>query len=174
MRIVTLTGVYPPSEDTFFLADWLSSQKISGKYLLDLGTGTGYLAIFAALKGSIVTASDIQPKAILNTRYNARLNNVRVRTVLSDLFENISGKYDFILFNPPYLTPWESTRDVSWDGGWRIVKRFLNEVYDYLARDGCFAFVMEEDDNWRRIASELSEVVVDRNAFHLVRVIGCR
>ena len=174
MRIVTLPGVYPPSEDTFFLASFIEERNVKSKRVLDVGTGSGCLAVLVSLKGAHVLATDIQPRAILNARLNARLNGTPISLRLSDLFENVNGTFDFILFNPPYLSPWEEASDVSWDGGWRIVKRFLEEVEDFLSPDGCYAFVMEEDENWRRIEPLLSDVEVSKNAFHLIRVIGCR
>ncbi len=174
MRIVTLPGVYPPSEDTFFLASFLEKQDLRGKRLLDLGTGTGYLAVLSSLRGARVLATDIQVKAILNARLNARFNGVFFSTRLSDLFENVDGTFDYVVFNPPYLSSWEEINDKAWDGGWKIVKRFLGEVEDFLSPEGCYAFVMEEDENWRRIEPFLSDVKVSKNAFHLVRVIGCR
>ncbi len=173
MRIKVLKGVYPPSEDTFFLASLLEKTDLRGKHVLDLGTGTGYLAVLSALKGARVTAADLLPRAILNARLNARLNGVRFRTVLSDLFEHVKGRYDVIVFNPPYLIPWEEVNDPAWDGGPEIILRFLGEVGDHLTETGTFLTVMEEGV-WGEVKDRFSgfEVNTYRNAFHLVAVEG--
>ncbi|NPA86422.1 MAG: methyltransferase [Candidatus Diapherotrites archaeon] len=173
MRIRVLPGVYPPSEDTFFLASRLEEIPLDGARVLDLGTGSGYLAVLAALRGARVTAVDIQPKAILNARLNARLNDVRISTRLSDLFENVRGRFDVVVFNPPYLSPWEEVNDPAWDGGVPTILRFLEEVEEYLAPGGRYLLVLEEGPEWEQIKKSLPRCVrVRRNAFHLLLLEG--
>ena len=92
--------------------------------MLDLFTGSGALAVAAALDGAeSVTAVDLSRRAALNARINARLNGVRVRSQRGDLFAPVRGKrYDLILANPPYLPSKNDqlpTRGVAraWEGG---------------------------------------------------------
>lgn len=73
--------------------------------VLDLCCGSGCIGIALAAAGNAnVTAADISADALELTEKNARLNGVAVRTVQSDLFENIEGTYDLIVSNPPYLS----------------------------------------------------------------------
>jgi len=121
-------GVYPPSEDTELL---LESMKIhSGERVLDMGTGSGILAIEAARRGGVVTAADISETALECSQKNAERNGVEIQCILSDLFENVNGAFDVILFNPPYLPKedWSSREkgDRTWDGGGKALRQSGN------------------------------------------------
>ena len=92
--------------------------------VLDLCTGSGFLALTAALRGvRDVTAVDVSRRAVLTVRLNARLNGVRVRALRGSLFDAVPGEqFDVIVSNPPYV-PAESdvlpTRGArrAWDAG---------------------------------------------------------
>jgi putative methylase len=72
--------------------------------IIDLGTGTGRLAIGAAIMGSRkVVGVDIDKKAITLARENARATGVQVEWVVSDVAE-VVGRYDTVIMNPPYGT----------------------------------------------------------------------
>ena len=72
--------------------------------IIDLGTGTGRLAIGAAIMGSQkVVGVDIDEKAIALARENARATGVQVEWVVSDVAE-VVGRYDTVIMNPPYGT----------------------------------------------------------------------
>ena len=157
------------------MASYLDEKDVRGARVLEIGSGTGYISVLAALRGNMVFAVDKDVRAVLNTRLNMKLNGVRFPVRLSDLFSNVTGTFDLILFNPPYLTPWEEVSDSTWDGGWRIVDRFLEEAPSYLSKNGCIVFVMEEDENWRKIRERLPKTAsIKKNAFHLVRVELCQ
>jgi HemK-like putative methylase len=105
MRIATLPGVFRPRPDTWMLAAQLRAQLRPGATVLDVCTGSGALAICAALRGAReVTAVDVSRRAVWTARLNARLNRVRVRAVRSDLFSALGGaRFDVIVSNPPYI-----------------------------------------------------------------------
>jgi methylase of polypeptide subunit release factors len=73
-----------------------------GQRVLDLGTGTGILAIALAKVGIDVVATDISAAAIRNARENAVRNGVRFECCQSDLLDSVEGRFDLIAFNPPY------------------------------------------------------------------------
>lgn len=81
----------------------------AGASVLDLCTGSGAIAVAVAdmcrQKGKplFVTASDVSGDALSLARENAASNGVEMSFVESDLFENIRGKFDAILTNPPYI-----------------------------------------------------------------------
>jgi release factor glutamine methyltransferase len=87
------------------LADQLKRERLGpGVSVLDLGTGTGHLAVVAALAGASATAIDISRRALLSVRLNALLNGVRVTALRGDLFAPVAGqRFDVIVSNPPYL-----------------------------------------------------------------------
>lgn len=77
-----------------------------GARVLDMGTGAGVGAVFAAQWAGRVTAVDVNPAAVRCARINALLNEVddRVDVRLGDLFTPVAGeRFDVVLFNPPYL-----------------------------------------------------------------------
>ena len=73
--------------------------------VLDLCTGSGAIAISIKkyVDNAEVLATDISRNALKITEKNARLNNVEIELIESDMFKDISGKYDIILSNPPYI-----------------------------------------------------------------------
>ncbi len=140
--LTTTTGipsnVYVPSDDTFLMVDALASLSIEGKDVLDLGTGSGLLGLYCALRSARVTASDIDEAAINHTTNAARALGVDLKLVVSDLFSNVPGQFDLILFNPPYL-PSKDIHDKTVDGGHRgtvVINRFLRELPRHLRSDG--------------------------------------
>ncbi|MCX5384330.1 HemK2/MTQ2 family protein methyltransferase [Streptomyces sp. NBC_00083] len=124
MTLIALPGVYDPQDDTDLLADALHDEAVpEGAEVLDIGTGTGALALAAARLGARVTAVDISWRAVISTRLNARLAGVPVRVVRGDLLSPLVGRsYDLILSNPPYvpaLSPTVPGRGAAraWDAG---------------------------------------------------------
>jgi release factor glutamine methyltransferase len=105
MRLLTLPGVFAPPSDAWMLAERLRQERLErGPAVLDLCTGSGLLAIVAALEGAEVTALDVSRRAVLAARLNAALNRVRVEAIRGDLFAPLRGRrFDVIVSNPPYL-----------------------------------------------------------------------
>lgn len=91
-----------PRQDTETLCE--EALSIGGKTLLDLCCGTGCIGVsLAKLGGFEVTFADISPDCLALARENAALNGVPGSFVLTDMFGNISGSYDMICVNPPYI-----------------------------------------------------------------------
>jgi release factor glutamine methyltransferase len=106
MRIARLPGVFRPRSDTWLLAAALRRRpEVAGGAVLDVCTGSGALAIAAALAGArFVTAVDVSARAVLTARLNGRLNGVRVEAIRGDLLDAVPGRrFDVIVSNPPYL-----------------------------------------------------------------------
>lgn len=87
------------------IAFLLKRLQVRPKRILDLCTGSGCLAILAAraFPRAAVDASDISAAALEVAARNVRKHRARVRLVRSDLFEEIHGRYDLIISNPPYV-----------------------------------------------------------------------
>lgn len=99
LRIIERPGVCPVlSESRVLLTHALREKKCT---VLDMGTGTGYIALSLAKLGFLVVGVDIDPAAIENTKENAIINSLQVKVFKSDLFSEVRGKYDIIIFNTP-------------------------------------------------------------------------
>jgi release factor glutamine methyltransferase len=87
------------------LADQLRRERLGpGVSVLDLGTGSGHLAVVAALGGASAVGIDVSRRAMLSVRLNALLNGVHVTALRGDLFAPVAGRrFDVIVSNPPYL-----------------------------------------------------------------------
>ena len=143
--IETSNDVYEPSDDSFLLADNLIAK--SGDFCLDVGCGSGILSVELAKRGCSVVAIDVNPKALELTARNARLNGVgrAVEVRESDLFEKVPEKFDFIVFNTPYLpVSDDGVLAKAWSGGegFKVIHRFLSEVSDHLNEDGKFEILI--------------------------------
>jgi release factor glutamine methyltransferase len=101
-----MPGVFRPISDTWLLADALDREALPpGARVLDLCSGSGALAVRAALGGPReVTAVDVSRRAVATIRLNAALNGVKVRTRRGDLLGAVAGeRFDAIVSNPPYV-----------------------------------------------------------------------
>lgn len=105
MRLLPVPGVFQPPSDSYMLADQLRRECLGpGVGVLDLCTGSGHLAVVAALAGATVVATDVSGRAVLSARLNALLNGVSVTALRGDLFGPVAGRrFDLIVSNPPYL-----------------------------------------------------------------------
>ena len=98
--------MFRPRSDTWLLAGALRERpELPGGEVLDVCTGSGALAIAAALGGArSVTAVDVSRRALLSVRLGARLNGVRVEARRGSLLAAVPGRrFDVIVANPPYL-----------------------------------------------------------------------
>ena len=134
--------VYPPAEDTFLLAEAIGRAR--GR-VLEVGTGSGLIAVLCARQGAEVVATDINPHAVRLARSNAARNGVRIEALEADLFEGVSGSFDLVVFNPPYLptAPSDITGDRWLDAsvnggpdGLRPARRFLAGLSSRLSPGG--------------------------------------
>ena len=97
-----------PRPETEELVDLvLSENSRANLRVLDIGAGSGAIAVSLAHARADwdVAAVDISPDALTLAQENAERNKVDVQFILSDLFENISGTFDIIVSNPPYISP---------------------------------------------------------------------
>lgn len=162
MVIYVWKGVYPPSDDTFLILDNLKLD--GGELVLDIGTGTGILAIKCALKGCYVVGIDISRIAVKNARFNAKVNNVEklsnflccdATSALRDECE-----FDVVLMNPPYLpsTGHPSIDDSSWNGGpngTSLTLKVIREAGRILNKRGKLYFVISSLSDYGSVLSLL-------------------
>ena len=166
--------VYEPAEDTFLLAENLAVME--GDVALDVGTGTGLIALLMAKKASFVLGVDINPLAVELARENALLNGIKnVEFRLSDLFERVEGKFDVVTFNAPYL-PGEPEEPidlalVGGKDGREVLDRFIQEVPEHLKPGGTVQIVQSSitgvEETLRRLekAGLRGKIVTKRHVF---------
>jgi release factor glutamine methyltransferase len=141
-KIKAIEGIYHPREDSVLLSDMVAAHAKGD--VLDIGTGSGIQGITAALKGCRVTFADIDGNAIRAAEENAKLNGVDGVFVVSDLFSKIEGRFDTIIFNPPYL-PSTKIEEKALDGGKggrELIERFLVGYRAHL-KPGGIALLLE-------------------------------
>lgn len=133
--------VFPPRSDTRSLVENMTVAP--GAAVLDMGTGSGVLAVFAAMKGAgAVVAVDINPDAVRNASSNAERHGFadRIEVRLSDGFSaiGVNEGFDLIIANLPGRN--ETAPDLvaaaQWDTDFRTHKAFFSAAPDHLAPAG--------------------------------------
>jgi len=128
--------------------------RSASRRTLDLGTGSGYLALLAATFSQSVLATDSNPRAVAVARFNARLNGMdRIEAACGDLYQPCGDlRFDLILCNPPFvISPDQSVQ--FRDSGLRgdvICEQIVRQAPAHLA-DGGFAQIL---CNWARGSGE--------------------
>lgn len=122
--------------------------------ILDIGTGSGCIAItLSKMLDCSVDGVDLSKDALLIARENNKLNNTDVNFYQSDVFSNVSRKYDVIISNPPYISRDEEIMDIVYnnephmalfadDNGLYFYDKILRECKDYLNDKFIIAFEM--------------------------------
>ena len=138
-------GVYEPQEDSYFLSDILKKeiQKLlkenSNLIFFEVGGGSGInleTLSNSGIKKKNIFSCDINENAVQNCR------KLGFNCIQSDLFSNISKKFDIIIFNPPYLPedlnePKDSKLSTTGGkSGSEIINRFLKQARFHLKKDG--------------------------------------
>ena len=140
----------------------IKKSKKDSFRILDLCTGSGIIAI--TLKKEIVekyteiVASDISEKALSIAIENANNNNANITFIKSDLFDNISGKFDLIISNPPYISYKDkiTIKDsvLNYDphlalfaeeDGIYFYRKIIENAVHYLSKDGVIFFEIGYD-----------------------------
>ncbi len=140
-----MSKIYQPAEDSYLISEILKKEipklleKNSELKVLEIGAGSGIhlQTIFnLGIKKENIFSSDIDDKAV------AHCNSLGFNCIHSDLFENISGKFHLIIFNPPYLPkdvrePCDSqTATTGGKNGCEIINRFLQQAKNHLTSKG--------------------------------------
>lgn len=148
-------NVLIPRRETELLVDEILKLDLENKSILDIGTGSGAIAITLSLESRAdIYASDISSSALKITKQNAKKFGANIKYYLSDVFNEIpkEKKFDIIVSNPPYLTEKEylevdkilyhepKNALVAGEKGYEIYERIIMGARDRLREDGRIFF----------------------------------
>ncbi len=126
------------------LLESLELDSING-CILDLGCGYGPIGIYLAAHGKTVDMIDINNRALCLSEKNAKLNRADVNIFESNMYENITYKYDYIISNPPIRV------------GKKILYEILFGAKNYLKPGGHLIFVVHKDQGAKTLVNVLKE-----------------
>ncbi|MGR4880318.1 HemK2/MTQ2 family protein methyltransferase [Streptomyces sp. LARHCF249] len=150
-ELIAPPGVYRPQADTLLLAEALAREPLGpDSEVMEIGTGTGALALQAAARGARVTAVDVSWAAVLAARLNGLRQRLSLRVLHGDFAARSLGRrFDLVMANPPYVPSPEArlpTRGPqrAWEGGTdgrRIIDRICASAPALLRPGGVLLLV---------------------------------
>lgn len=182
--VVVLPGVFNP---TLFLTTDVLVRQLDGQTVpvgcsvLDLGTGSGALAVAAARTAQRVVAVDVSPEAVRCARINFLVNRVddRAEVRCGNLFEAVAGeRFDRVLCNPPFYkgSPDTDLERAFFAGD--FADRFATALPGHLRDGGCAFVVLSSDGDedgfltaFARASLTVDEVARERRFGELIRVL---
>ena len=185
-------GVLIPRADTEILVEKALAWMKPGARVLDIGTGSGAIAVSLAKLGrpAQVTAVDVSDRALEIARRNAERNGATVEFVKSDCFSALKGrKYDMIVSNPPYISEDEMrglmpevTREpelalFGGADGLDFYRRISREAPEYLNEGGCLLFEigwLQKDAVSALVKAHIGEPFALRDYGQNWRVVGAK
>lgn len=157
--------------------------------ILDIGTGSGCIPItIKKLMPNInMNSADISKEALDVAKENAKINNVEVNFINSNIFSEINDKYDCIISNPPYIRYDEPIMDIvknnephialyADDNGLYFYKEIINNSDKYLNNKFIIAFEIgeEQGEDIINIAKQKypnSKILLEKDMQHLDRFV---
>ncbi|PHM25460.1 methyltransferase [Xenorhabdus budapestensis] len=121
-------------------------HNFMGKKVLDIGTGSGVLAIYSALNGaSLIIATDVDDHILYHAKNNAYLNKITdIHFMNSNLFESVEGKYDYIFANGPISPEFWSEKSLSGHTISSYGETLLSQYRNYLTDEGVMFMTFAE------------------------------
>lgn len=123
-----------------------SVTNITNSDILDLGCGYGPIGIYMSYLNNNVDMIDINSRAVELSKKNASINKVKVNVFTSDMYENVSKEYDYIISNPPIRV------------GKEILYKLLFDADKYLKNKGHLIIVINKDQGAKTVAKKLEEI----------------
>ena len=136
---------YPPSEDTFFLADYIKNEK--GESALDIGTGSGYLAALLDKSFSLVVGTDLSFNVLKKQKY------FTTNTVCCNGADALNQQFDLVICNMPYLKT-DEILDISTDGGrdgLEVPMKIIGSAKSRIKSGGKFIYVTSSLSNFKKL-----------------------
>ncbi len=150
ISLITVSGVFSVGKidkATSLLIE--SSEIVDGSFILDLGCGYGAVgcSIAKSCPKCSVVMSDVNERALEYARKNMKLNRLQnCKVVNSDVFLNISSKFDAILLNPPI------------NAGRKLCNRMIEESLDHLEKRGSLQIVARHNKGGKYYSEVMEKV----------------
>ena len=135
--------------------------------ILDVGCGYGFIGItLAKIIDANVVMVDVNKRAVHLTEMNIKENKVNAKVIESNIYENVDGKYDVVVTNPPIRA------------GKKIVLEILLKAKEFLNINGELWFVIRKDQGAKSIAKELEniynlEIIEKSKGFYIFKAKMC-
>ena len=138
---------YPPSEDTFFLADYIKNEK--GESALDIGTGSGYLASILEKSFSLVVGTDLVFNILKKQEYSTTNN------VCCNGADAINQQFDLVICNMPYLNTDEvsDVRTAGGKDGLEIPIKIIDSAKSSIKPGGKFIYATSSLSDFKKLIS---------------------
>ncbi len=154
--------IYSPAEDSFLLESEVI-KKAKGKKVLDMGCGSGVQSLAALKSGAkSIFATDINEEAVKECRKKG------INSIKSNLLQKVKGKFDLIIFNPPYL-PEDKREDAesskATSGGKKgdeIILKFLKQAKKHLEKNGEILLLLSSLTPKERINKLLNQLSLNK------------
>mgnify|MGYP001559488328 CR=1 FL=1 len=143
--------VYEPRDDSFLMERYI--EKLAKGRVLEIGCGSGILMRAALTKTKNVEGVDIDNESLEYCKKQG------LKVYRSDLFSGVKGKFDFVIFNPPYL-PEDEIKDkdlVGGKNGYEIIERFFFEAKKHLNKNGKILIVFSSLTDNKKVDEIISE-----------------
>jgi len=177
--------IYQPAEDSYLLQEQVR-KYVQGR-VLDIGTGSGIQALTAIGNPNVreVIAIDINEEAVETLQKEIMDMKLRkIKAIKSDLFENVHGHFNLMIFNAPYLPQDkigdEEIKDAALYGGkkgWELSERFFKKASKFLFHDGKILFLFSTLTNKEKIEEiivsnlfDFKEISFQKLAFETIYV----
>jgi release factor glutamine methyltransferase len=160
LELTITPDVLTPRVETEQMVEWAITHAPKNSKLIDIGTGSGALAIAIAKDRPdvSVTATEVSPPALKIAKKNASAHKTKLKFIESDLWDKVEGSFETVVTNLPYLR--DDARDelmeevryepgvalFGGDDGLDLYRKFFATIGDHLAPGG---FVFTECDPWQ-------------------------
>lgn len=167
LEFITDNGVFSKKGLDFGTRSLLENLPELTGDVLDFGCGYGPIGIYIKNKYPVqVTMLDINKRAVNLAKKNCELNHVECNVVLSDMYENIAQKYDYIITNPPIRI------------GKQKLYQILFEAKNYLKPNGELWLVINKNQGAKSLAKDLEKKykvkIIDKSkGFYIILAQNC-
>ena len=142
------TEYYLPAEDTIFFANYLQNEK--GRYALDIGTGSGYLANILLPNFEVVVATDVSFEATKKTHHLIE------NCICCNSADPLSIKFDLVVCNLPYL-PSDKINDPAVDGlreGLLVPIKIIKSDKNAMKKNAKMLYLTSSLANYKKLLEE--------------------
>ena len=181
-KFIVTPDVLIPRPETEVIVDVVKNLVATkAPHILDIGTGSGAIAITLKLElpKAEITATDISDSALLIANKNRQQLDADVRFIKSDLLDNVSGKFDIITANLPYVDRgWSTSPETAHepeialfadDNGLMLVKKLIKNAPDILHNGGYLVLEIDsrQIESVKKFATQHNFTIHDEKPFTL-------